>query len=273
VLLVPFLPPLSSKFSHENKLLFTFEDSTSVLEINSGLSNGLIDDVKEAIDRSGLYNLEVEFMPSVIKPFNKTDGSTVSLKNRTDESFQNWLKSVCSSLASNLYLIPDTNFLMRQYYSNYIKHYMDRDSTFLRIPRLAIIEVENIYNRKKPDNSPKENLNPNDKQKFLKNENEKAKARRRAFQAMSEILSIKHNGGDILQNLDISLLQSFAPHAGEGFADAWIRREISNNHDLRRPKFVSKDHTEATFSEIFLTCDLMGALAAVADNINTLLQN
>jgi hypothetical protein len=83
---------------------------------------------------------------------------------------------------------------------------------------------------------------------------------------MSEILSIKHGGGDILENVDLSLLQSFAPNAGTGFADAWIRREILSNHGLN----TEQGQSGTTSSKIFLTCDHIGAMAAVAENINTL---
>lgn len=48
-------------------------------------------------------------------------GSTIARKNRTSLNFQNWLNGICSILANKVYLIPDTNFLMRRYYHNYIK--------------------------------------------------------------------------------------------------------------------------------------------------------
>jgi hypothetical protein len=241
------------KVYHEETLLFNFEDSTNVLEINKELTEDLKLGVREIIDRSGLYNLEVEFMPSTIS---KTDRSQFTMKKRTDQDFQNWLRSVCLSLASKLYFIPDTSFLMRQYYSNHIKPYMDPKRMFLRIPRLAIIEIENRYNKTVKEI----------KEKKKKDGKEIAKAKREAFLTMSEILSIKHGGGDILENVDLSLLQSFAPNAGTGFADAWIRREILSNHGLN----TEQGQSGTTSSKIFLTCDHIGAMAAVAENINTL---
>ena len=106
----------------------------------------------------------------------------------------------------------------------------------------------------------------------VQEERERAKERRIAFQTMSEILSIKQDGGDILRHFDISLLQSFNSGAGKDpfNADVWIRKEISDNLDnLRKHSYVGKDTIEST-AEIFLTCDLMNALGAVAENINTL---
>ena len=64
-------------------------------------------------------------------------------------------------------------------------------------------------------------------------------------------------------------IHSFSSKAGEGVADTWIRKEITNNiADLRATTIVTKNIPE-TSAELFLTCDLMNALAAVAEDINT----
>jgi hypothetical protein len=57
--------------------------------------------------------------------------------------------------------------------------------------------------------------------------------------------------------------------AGQGFADAWIRREISYNMgSLQWQHVVRRDEIERS-NVIFVTCDLMNALAANAENLNT----
>lgn len=67
----------------------------------------------------------------------------------------------------------------------------------------------------------------------------------------------------------MSLLQSFTSKAGEGVADTWIRKEITSNlGNLRTHTYVTRASIEST-AEIFLTCDLMNALAAVAEILNT----
>ncbi|MGC1930734.1 MAG: hypothetical protein WA667_17325 [Candidatus Nitrosopolaris sp.] len=244
---LPKTSELSVEVFHENTSLFKFQDSTSVLEITSPPE--LRDDVIQAIDRCGLYNLEVEFilgMQDNMRSSNSENGSSITRKNRTDHGFKSWFGSVQSSLANKVYLIPDTNFLRRQYYSNYIKKISGRDKMpmFMRIPRLGILEVENKYNRNKPGNRPEVDVKQT-KEKFDNKERERAKERRIAFQTMSEFLSIKQNGGDILQHFDMSLLQSFNSGAGKDNADAWIRKEISNNLDnLRKHSYVGKDTIE-----------------------------
>lgn len=177
------------------------------------------------------------------------------LRKRTDDDyFANWFCKLCSTLANTVYLIPDTNFC-RCYYSNFVKNTLSVDRTQkLRIPRLGIIEVENIFNRNKPKNSKA------DEQKI------RAKERRIAFHTMCEILSMDNDGGELLSNVDPDLLQSFTSIAGKGTAYTWIRKEIAGNlPNLRFAGNIGKDQLERA-SELFLTCDLMNAMAAVAEN-------
>lgn len=221
------------------------------------------------MDRSGIYDLEVEFNPIPTDGFKIHDGvislsngTRVYTRNRTDNNFANWFCNVCFLLGHKIHLIPDTNFFQRCYYTNYIRKILlmndNQNKLFLKIPRLEIIEVENKFNRSKT--SQKE---PDDKKKQKEIEG------RRAFQTMAEILSIKKDGAEVLSNLDLSMLQSFTPLAGQGLADAWIRREISNNmSNLQWQNVVQRDEIERS-NAFFLTCDLMNALAANAENINT----
>ena len=55
----------------------------------------------------------------------------------------------------------------------------------------------------------------------------KGKEKRVSLHAINEILSLQKHQAEILPNLDLPLLESFSRAAGNGFADVWIRREIS----------------------------------------------
>lgn len=112
-------------------------------------------EIIEVADRSGLSNLDVEFNPAsksglqvINVMISLKDGAVILINNRTtDPSFQNWFTSICLLLADRVNLIPDTNFIRRTYYSNYIKDILIKNlNIIMQIPRLGIIEGENIYN-------------------------------------------------------------------------------------------------------------------------------
>lgn len=77
---------------------------------------------------------------------------------------------------------------------------------------------------------------------------------------------MKNDGAQLLHNLDLSLIQSFTPLAGQGYADLWIRKEI--HESLHEYDDMIKGQVKRS-RIVFLTCDLMNALSAVAENLNT----
>src|SRR5689334_13020450 len=124
--------------------------------------------------------------------------------------------------------------------------------------RLAIIEVENLFNRNKSKSCSKGTTNQNRSDK----ENNAGKERRLAFHTISEILTMKNDGAQLLHNLDLSLIQSFTPLAGQGYADLWIRKET--HESLHEYDDMIKGQVKRS-RIVFLTCDLMNALSAVAE--------
>jgi hypothetical protein len=252
---------------HNDNTLYRFEASDSTL--TSTACTDLKTEVIDAMDRSGIYNLQVEFNPVHQNELRIQDGNVifpdknnVPIRNMTNTNFTNWFLRLCFLLGQRIHLIPDTNFFRRCYYSNYINHIRfannNKNKLLMKIPRLEIIEVENKFNTNK--------ANQNDKKEKVI---QKGKERRIAFQTMGEILSMKNDGAEMLPMVDLFLLQSFTPLAGQGFADSWIRREIANNMDrLERDNIIGRDTIERS-NAVFLTCDLMNALAAVAENLNT----
>jgi hypothetical protein len=258
---------------HSGNSLYKFEasDSTLVITASGDLKNEVID----VVDRCGIYNLEVEFTPVPNHAFNMdsgniilAEGGAVPIKNRTDNNFANWFSRLCLLLGEKVYLIPDTSFFRRCYYSNYIKDILlinnNKNKLHIKIPRLEILEVENKLNGNKevplqiPNKAVEGKTDQKDKEKRI------------AFHSIVEILLMKNNGAELLPDIEMSLLQSFSPLAGRGFADAWIRREIFNALSLLKvhDKVRTNDKTEEPHI-VFLTCDLMNALAAIAENLNT----
>jgi predicted PilT family ATPase len=175
------------------------------------------------------------------------------LKTRSEKHFNvetlgHWLTEIMNAwLAERVCLIPDTNVLVRRYGSNLVLALIRRFKDFhLYIPRLAILEIESLAARKGRD------------QKLEK---------RRAFSAFAELIRLRENGAELLpQQIDPRVMQSFSKIAGEGYADAWIRREV---HDFieKLPRDKPLEHKAKAF---FLTSDLLNAFAAIAEGIDTI---
>ena len=101
--------------------LYKFNSSTQKLEVSCPIE--IRHDVIEVIDRAGIFTIQVEFHPAtkmdrdishvprnlVIDLFGPT---------RTDSAFAKWFIDFCSLLGKEVFLLPDTNFIRRHYYSN-----------------------------------------------------------------------------------------------------------------------------------------------------------
>jgi len=68
----------------------------------------------------------------------------------------------------------------------------------------------------------------------------------------------------------MDLIRSFPSEAGKGNADALIRREVSSSKPDLIKMQVRSDKIEISSNIVFLTCDLMNSLAAVAEDLNTI---
>jgi len=142
------------------------------------------------------------------------------------------------------FLIPDTNFINRHYASKMLCPMLDQDSTKLifRLPRLVVLEIERRGNMAK----------------------DQSKEKRLAFFAAREINFLRATAGggfdfEMLPNIDASLMTSFTEKAGKQLTDMWIRKEI---HDAMTTGMLGRSQ-----DVVFLTCDLMNALAAEAEGL------
>ena len=92
---------VSVEVSHQNTPLFKFV-SNKALEITS--PTNLRDDLVEVIDRCGIYNLEVEFLPSMTDNMKlsggmiQTKNGPITTKKRTDSTHR---KETGSTLCPN----------------------------------------------------------------------------------------------------------------------------------------------------------------------------
>jgi hypothetical protein len=228
-----------SIFFDENNL-FDYMGLNKKIVINTK-NEQLINDIHKCFDLSGLSSLNTTIMKCGLE-------REFDSKSTENEEWAKWFLKTISANAWD-YLILDTNMIMRHYCSKILFRNL-RTEGFnqlkFKIPRLTILEIERRVN----------------------DDNIQMKEKRLAFYAMREIMILQDLGGNLLPDLDNSLLTSFAEKSGTKFTDAFIRREI---HEFRFPKFRVVDSREkvARRNCYFLTCDLMNGLAAYAEGLNT----
>lgn len=176
-------------------------------------------------------NLEIVNMCGVTKLISSFSGK-MGEKRVDDAGWKEWFLS----RATDCYLIPDTNFVLNHYCSNLLSRILGTSFKKLRfrIPRLVILEIERQGNQ------------------------EDEMKKRFAFYAAREIAFLKNTETfGPLPDAGDELITSFPKRAGEKFTDTWIRREIHNAIQMGiRPI-------------LFLTGDLMNALAAEAEGLET----
>jgi hypothetical protein len=120
--------------SHQNMTPYQYQASDAIISI---LAPEEQQDTKEVLDRSGMYELGVEFNPaseSGIKIANGRlelpNGTNIPVKIRTsDPSFRNCFQQACALLGAKVYLIPDTNVSRRMYYTNYLRPILTGDTS------------------------------------------------------------------------------------------------------------------------------------------------
>jgi hypothetical protein len=144
-----------------------------------------------------LFKFEELHMHLLFPPLNDQfyHGTNIPSKIRSsDPSFKRWFQQVCALLGTTVHLVPDTNVTRRLYYTNYLRNLLIENMNHMTISlsRLAILEIEGMYNRNKPrEKEPGPNASQRNKETSDQNEEKKAKDRRFSFQSMGEILSAR----------------------------------------------------------------------------------
>ena len=142
--------------------------------------------------------------------------------------------------------IPDTNVLRRRYFTNFFHSMLNNTYARTLIPRLAILENENKYNRN-----------------VGKNVYEPEREVRLALYTMTEIANVQDWDNGILPLTDQELIVQYTSKSGSGYADAWLRREVLEYITKRENRGKPDRH-------VFMTCDRMNAMCASAEGLDTL---
>jgi len=193
-----------------------------------------------AIDSVGLCPFQIQIaLPSTVKlmlPFN--------LILSDDPNWREKFLRIINLVNKHTYLIVDTNILIRRYITGYFLRSFGREffeQVKIMIPRLALLELEHIYNTSK----------------------EQSVKRRISIRAMVETTILTEMGASFLPELRLEMLKSFTSVAGSKITDAWIRREIRN--------FISNQRKQGSNLVFFLTSDFVNALCATLEGMATML--
>jgi hypothetical protein len=254
----------------EDEILFTYKPIYNKI---TNLNQKYEEILKNILKVSGAYEMIFEFTPNNMVNL-KYDNTYYSFNQNnfrkqieTFNDYEGWFKNVFSCFSGNIVLIPDTNFLLYCYYSNYLKNIIqqnkDRRISFC-LSRLTLLEIErqiNDLSEKIKSKEKKDQKKENQKDEREKQYIEHKRQKRLKFQAIGEISEMMRDGANIIPTYNVDLLTSFSKAAGNSFADSWIRMEI---YDYIKSMYDS--YTDI----IFLTGDLLNGLMSVAENINTI---
>lgn len=140
-----------------------------------------------------------------------------------------------NSFSGNIVLIPDTNFLLRCYYSNYLENTVEENKSKVSfaLSRLTLLEMERQINdlsakieaQKKSLEKINDEVKKSETEALLENNKRRKRLR---LQAIDEVAEIIRQGAQVIRPSDESLLRSFPKASGNLFADSWIRMELHN---------------------------------------------
>lgn len=252
------------EIKYDNQILYHIKHIQSIPTIE--FENGINHVIKDILDKSGLYNLDIQYYKSnntsikTEEPYYIYDDIIFRKNIYTFNDYENWFSRLFGCFKKKeVYLIPDTNIIIRKYYSNYLTNiiYNNSNVSFV-LSDLVKKEIEAKSNRSKEklSNLRKELVKDPSRQKKLGYKIE-AKKLRLSSDIFAETSKIKDDGA-IINNADSSLVESFSK-ASPDDKDYWIRKEIK--------KYIQKKPDSVT---IFLTCDYANAASAETDNLNTI---
>jgi hypothetical protein len=228
----PIKPPgFALSISHAGRKLLTYKNAKIIFENNANRNGKESAQVEAALVYAGIYEHLFQLQKKD-GTHNEADGTPVSDPKR----FREWLREFLGLGEAGCFLVPDTNFLLRHYATNLSLAEVIDEKLTMGIPRLAILELEAITQRK-----------------------EETWQKSQCFTAFADIMKLRDCGAILLDPISEATLRSFADIAGKGWADAWIRREI---HNLKNPP--------GPFEIFFLTSDFTNAFASNAEGISTL---
>jgi hypothetical protein len=233
------------------------------------------EELHEVFKMSGMYELYFEFTPNnTVKVTSDKNylypgnANSFTKKSSSSERYAEWFESIFNSFSGNIILIPDTNFLLKCYYSNYLERVVEKNKNKVSfaLSRLTLLEMERQINdlTNKIEGDRKSLKKVTDADKIREIEGlliDRRRRKRLRLQAIGEVAEIIRQGGEVIQPADDSMLRSFPKASGGSFADSWIRMELRSYEK----EMLEKSNT----SMIFVTGDLLNGLMAVAENINT----
>jgi hypothetical protein len=174
---------------------------------------------------------------------NTKSGDNLFDSNRRifSHDFRTWFYNA----AKHRILIPDTNSLINRSLSSLCfilgDDYLQDIS--IRIPRLTVLEMERIANQEN-----------------------KSERKRHIMSAAAELLFLRNKKARFLPELSLEVFEGFTRIAGSHMIDSWIRREV---YQQSKKETLGVEPSEQKIVT-FVTSDLINALSAIAEEIDTL---
>ncbi len=196
------------------------------------------DEVLQALKYVGAIPLNFSFIDK--NSFSKVEKLTIA------EDFVTWY----NTQTSKKMIFIDTNIMLHRIFSSLeLALGSSLASKDFEIPRLTILEMERQANAKNNEGTSTTNHKVGLK-------------KRKTLLGFSELLYLKNKGAQHMPELPLETLTGFSNISGDGFTDAWIRREIKDR------RFFLMRAGSATF-QLFFTADMVNALSALAEGIDT----
>jgi len=223
--------PTKMRCIFESSDLWEIQLSTGKVEL--GKDGKFNDDISDALSICGAVDMTVNFA---------SEGKKLS-----DSDWKTWF----FNRIYNKWIVIDTNFVLRHYFSSILATRMTKDELkkiVLYMPRMVVLEIERRGNESKKDGI-------------------EGKNKRLAFYAAKEIRDLRElTNFDMIPLIDPSLMVEFAEREGSGFGDMWIRKEV---HDLVKYPSIGLTNSISSTDVVFITCDLMNSMAAEAEGLTS----
>lgn len=201
--------------------------------------------VRDAAERLNLIQLSTEFYPST-RDQDLATANGIKFDSQTDDGWSNWFRGI----TANAYLLPDTNILLKRTLSAVIfPSFTDRKHVLslpfrITIPRLSILELENLANTGQD----------NKDAKVSKGE---------CFMSFNEVRTLKRNGANLTDILAADVLGLFHSASGKKLIDILIRDEVRRFANSRQTSSMGE-------RSLFVTRDMISALAANCEELSAI---
>jgi hypothetical protein len=224
-------------FIEKGDELFTCTGTSKNTSIKLTGNNQVIENVSTAGMISGLIHQQAALTHGEITDIELDESFTTYDAQGFTQHFQR--------MTEKRILVPDTNTIINRCISSLKFSFLTHIPLSIRIPRFVLLEIERAANKAKSNRK-------RDRRNFI-------------VSSVAELDYLRKLGATYLPELNNEKFEAFSRIAKDQKSDSWIRREIHN--EIRSQNVLSP--TEKRIVTL-ITSDLINALAAIAEGIDTI---